>query len=128
MIGAAGKLLAKFRKTHSGSIISYADRRYSDGRVYEAIGFRRIGVSNPGYLWIKGTSYLTRYQCQKHLLPELLGGMFDPNLSEYQNMTDCGWSRIFDCGNLIYVMDRKPRERREPGNDDSGESGQIPLF
>ena len=47
VIGGASKLLAKFMKNHSGSIVSYADRRYSDGRLYDAIGFRLIGKSSP---------------------------------------------------------------------------------
>lgn len=125
VVGGAGKLLAAFRKKHAGSIISYADRRYSNGNLYESLGFTRIGVSSPNYLWVKKTLYLTRYQCQKHLLPALLGELFRPEESEAENMTACGWSRIFDCGNLIYAMERKPR-KTDPERLD--ESGQIPLF
>ncbi|MBR4315953.1 MAG: hypothetical protein IKP65_03150, partial [Alphaproteobacteria bacterium] len=45
VIGGASKLLSYFRKQYKGSIISYADRRYSNGKLYEAIGFKLIGKS-----------------------------------------------------------------------------------
>ena len=86
VVGGASKLLACFRKNHSGSIVSYADRRYSDGRLYEKLGFMNAGVSNPNYWYVKGGEKLTRYACQKHRLKDVLGDGFDPNLSEFENM------------------------------------------
>ncbi|MBR4316253.1 MAG: hypothetical protein IKP65_04695 [Alphaproteobacteria bacterium] len=46
IIGGASKLLTCFiNQYHPESIISYADRRYSNGELYEAIGFELIGKS-----------------------------------------------------------------------------------
>ncbi|MBR4316363.1 MAG: hypothetical protein IKP65_05305 [Alphaproteobacteria bacterium] len=45
VVGGASKLLEAFKRQYKGSIISYADRRYSNGRLYETIGFELIGKS-----------------------------------------------------------------------------------
>ena len=103
VIGGASRLLAHFIKDHGGSIVSYADRRYSFGGLYEKIGFRKIGESAPNYWYIKGNVKLSRYQCQKHRLPKLLGEEYDDSLTELENMEKNGFSRVFDCGNLIYA-------------------------
>lgn len=105
VVGGASKLLASFRKEHEGSIISYADRRYSNGNVYERLGFRLVGVSQPNYWYVKGFEKLPRYACQKGKLPALLGETFNPEWSESENMIFNGYEKIYDCGNLVYVMD-----------------------
>ena len=105
VVGGASKLLAQFSKLNSGSVVSYADRRYSDGGLYEKLGFRKVGVSKPNYWWCKGDDKLTRYACQKHRLKKILGDAFDPELSETENMEFNGWTRMHDCGNFVYVME-----------------------
>ena len=103
VVGGASKLLNGFRRNHSGSIVSYADRRYSTGNLYKAIGFEHIGNAKPNYCWCKNKVRLSRYQCQKHRLSRILGDKFDSEKSETENMHDCGWSRIYDCGNMIFL-------------------------
>lgn len=105
VVGGAGKLLSYFRKNHKGSIVSYADRRYSIGNLYEKLGFVKKHVSKPNYFWVYGMKKYSRYQCQKHKLVELLGEGFNPISSECENMMDNGYSRIFDCGNIVYAME-----------------------
>ena len=99
VIGGASKLFK-----HSGvkSCISYANRRWSCGKLYEAIGFEKIGESQPNYFYTRDYKTLfNRMKFQKHKLSGLIGD-FDPNLSEYQNMVNNNYDRIWDCGNLIY--------------------------
>lgn len=103
VVGGASKLLNHFRSSHSGSIVSYADRRYSDGGLYEKLGFRKVGVSKPNYWYVKGEEKLSRYACQKHKLKNILGDAFDSNLSEFENMSLNGWTRVHDCGNIVFV-------------------------
>ena len=107
IVGGASKLLNHFRSSHSGSIVSYADRRYSDGHLYEKLGFSLVGVSKPNYVWMKKGEILTRYQCQKHRLSSVLGDDFDESESESQNMARNGWNRIYDCGNLVYKLNAR---------------------
>ena len=104
VVGGASRLLAHFRRERHGSIISYADRRYSNGNLYERLGFERIGVSEPNYWYVKNFDKLSRYACQKSMLPALLGAGFHLEWSEYENMMYNGWNRIYDCGNIVYVM------------------------
>jgi len=54
VIGGASKLLAHFRSLYSGSIVSYANCRWSVGNVYSQIGFTLSHISEPCYWYIKG--------------------------------------------------------------------------
>jgi len=105
IIGGAGKLLSHFVKTHNPeSILSYADRRWSDGNVYEKLGFVFQGFTSINYWYTKNYKERKhRFQFQKHLLKEKLK-TFDPNLSEYENMMNNGYTRIWDCGHGKYIF------------------------
>lgn len=106
VIGAASKLLSFFRKSNPGSIISYADICHSNGELYRKIGFTQIGKSKPNYIWCNGANRVfSRYQCQKHKLPALLGDKFDPALSETENMEANGYFKLYDCGNYVFAME-----------------------
>lgn len=104
VIGGASKLLNCFRRTHNGSILSYSDRRYSNGRLYETLGFCLIAKTTPNYWYFKGNVRLSRYQCQKHKLKKLLGSNYSDNLSESENMLVSNWAKVYDCGNLVYYV------------------------
>lgn len=104
VIGGASKLLKYFeRKYNPKSLISYADRRYSNGKLYYALGFQFLNNSQPNYLWIKNRQQYTRYQCQKHKLKNILGQNFNQQLSESQNMYLNGFDKIYDCGNMVFI-------------------------
>ena len=103
VIGGANKLLKYFiRKYNPKSIISYANRRFSNGSIYETLGFKKIGVSAPNYFYFKDSTELeSRNKYQKHKLKSLLSD-FNPELTESENMFKNGYRRIYDCGNLVY--------------------------
>lgn len=105
VIGGAGKMLSFFRKKYAGSIISYADRRYSNGGLYLAIGFRLDHETDPSYCYVRGNIVYSRYQCQKKNLPNVLGDGFDENLTEEENMEFNGFAKLYDCGNYVFVME-----------------------
>ena len=101
--GSAGKMLKWFeRNYHPKSIVSYADRRWSRGNLYEKLGFALDGISPPNYWYIVDGELESRVKYQKHKLKSLLEN-YDESKSEVQNMKDNGYNRIFDCGNLVYV-------------------------
>lgn len=102
--GGAGKLLKYFRKNYQGSIISYADKRWSNGSLYRSLGFTELEDSSPNYYYVKGNIRESRQKFQKHKLEKVLEA-FDPKLSELQNMCKNGWSRIWDCGNKVFVLE-----------------------
>ena len=104
IIGGAGKLLAYFRKQFTGSIITYADRRFSQGNMYKKLGFKLERISEPNYWWVKNNEILSRYQTQKYNLKDILTDKFDHAKSENENMIANGYYQIFDCGNLVYSL------------------------
>ena len=105
IIGGASKLLKYFRKINSGSIISYANRRWSIGTLYEKLGFTMSHKTEPNYEWTSPKATYSRYQTQKHKLNDLLGDKFNPNKSEYENMRESGFFKVFDSGNIVYVLE-----------------------
>ena len=105
VIGAASKLFKRFINDHSPkSIISYSDKRYFDGIVYQGLGFNFIENTTPNY-WYISPDYkvlFNRMTFQKHKLNKLINN-FDSNLTEWQNMQLNGYDRIWDCGNGKWV-------------------------
>ena len=108
IIGGASKLWSYFVKTHNpNSVITYADRRYSDGALYEKLGFSKTDVSPPNYFYFKNNNtLLSRLQFQKRKLQKILP-RFDADLTEWENMQLHGYNRIWDCGNHVFVWNNK---------------------
>jgi hypothetical protein len=102
VIGGAGKLLNYFIKTYNPkSIISFADRRYSNGKLYEKLGFKFIENTVPNYWYIKRTG-LNREHRFKYRKDVLVKEGFDPNKSEHEIMNERGYLRIYDCGSMKF--------------------------
>lgn len=103
VIGGAGKMLKYFERNYRPkSIISYADRRWSKGDLYNALGFSFKGYSRPSYWYVKGVfNRENRVKYQKHKLSHILKN-FDKNLSEMENMRNNGFRVIWDCGNMVF--------------------------
>jgi hypothetical protein len=103
--GAASRLLKVFQKQYTGSIISYANRRWSNGNLYRQIGFKEIGISIPNYFYCdlnKSINLLySRQTFQKHKLENKLV-RFDINKTELENCIDNNYSIIWDSGNIIF--------------------------
>lgn len=106
VIGGFSKLLTHFIRNYSDSIISYADRRYSNGNLYYKNNFELKSISRPTYYYLSPKEgYAIRHhrrQFQKKLLPEKLEN-FDPNLTEWENMQNNKYTRIWNCGNLVFT-------------------------
>jgi len=105
IVGGAGKLLKHFRTTTTcNSIVSYADKRWSSGDLYEQLGFTLTKTTTPNYWYTRNyTERLHRFGFQKHTLKDKLH-IFDGNLTEWENMKANGYTRIWDCGHLKYTL------------------------
>ena len=91
-------------------IKTFADRRFTkdSDNVYLRNGFELSNISGQNYLYFKNEEVLTRYQCQKHKLRNLLGEEnFDESMTERENMLFNGYSVYWDCGNLVYYKEIK---------------------
>ena len=106
VVGGASKLFKCFITHHNPtSIITYSDKRWNTGNLYEQLGFKYSHSSNPNYFYFhksNTTVLLSRQQFQKHKLKDKLD-KFDPKLTEWENMVINGYNRIWDCGNDVYV-------------------------
>lgn len=105
VVGIASKLLSYFEKNFDWTeIISFADKRWSQGGLYKKLGFSYDHDSRPNYWYTK--DYLHRHHrfaFRKNQLAELFKENFDPNLPEWKNMENNGWARIWDCGNRVFL-------------------------
>ena len=103
VVGGASKLFKAFVEDNNPTaILSYANRRFSVGGLYNKLGFSLIGNSKPSYFYSNGKYCISRIKAQKHKLMTLLGDKYNPSLSEYENMLKAKYFRIWDCGNLVY--------------------------
>jgi len=105
--GIASKIFSFFKKNYEWKkLVTYADRRYSSrmaGAFYEPIGFKFVAVTTPCCWYFEPGSIklIHRFKYKKSELKRLLD-TFDPNLTEYQNMVNSGYDRIWDCGNFKF--------------------------
>jgi hypothetical protein len=105
VIGGAAKLFNQFEKDKNpSSVVSYADLRFGTGEVYGHFGFQLSHISSPNYWYFTPKNLKLRHRAgfQKHTLSTRLS-IFDVNLTEWVNMKNNGYDRIWDCGNAVYV-------------------------
>ena len=104
IIGGASKLLKYFIKTNQPTkIISYADKRWSNGNLYEKLNFKLNKISPPSFFYINNKKRETRFKYQKHKL-DSLGLLNNKNISAADNMLINGYYRIYDCGTKKYEL------------------------
>lgn len=84
---------------HITKFVSYVDFSHFNGRGYKKAGFTLEYLTQPSYIYIKGSEIKSRMQCQKHKLSTFLSAYYD-DLSESDNMRLNGWYKVYDCGNL----------------------------
>lgn len=109
VVGGASKLFSRFVKEFQPKrIVSYSDRRYFSGDLYSTLGFQFVSNTPPNYFYItddyKGLK--NRMSFQKHKLKKLLP-VFNPSKSEWENMKNNGFDRIWDCGHSKWIYTNK---------------------
>jgi hypothetical protein len=101
IIGGADKLLKYFIKNYQPKqIISYADRRWSQGKLYEKLCFDKIKVNKPNYSYIFNKERKHRFNFRKEVLKKQ--GFETKNKTEHGIMLDRKIYRIYDCGTITY--------------------------
>jgi hypothetical protein len=106
VVGGAGKLFSHFINSYEPTnVISYSDKRWGSGSLYSKLGFKELKDSGPNYWYFHFDNPFELYHrstFQKHKLCKLLED-FNPEMTEWQNMVNNGWNRIFDCGNSVFI-------------------------
>lgn len=105
VVGGAGRLLQYFKKTYCPeSIISFADRRWSVGDLYNTLGFTLDGIIKPDYSYIKNLHRLHKTNFSKQKLKRFgLTSEYIASKTEKQLTTELGYKRIYDCGKMRFV-------------------------
>lgn len=105
--GGANKLFGHFIKSYSPkSIVSYSDVAKTTGKMYSLLGFELVNQTVPEYVWWKSEKkVLRRYQCMAHKLKAKYANEIPgiESMSEAQIMHYLGYSRIYGCGNKVWV-------------------------
>jgi predicted Zn-ribbon and HTH transcriptional regulator len=111
--GCAERLLGFFEKNYQPkSLVSYADRRWSNGGLYKRLGFLHLENTVPNYWYVdfREQILISRMKFQKHNIKDL-SKEYDASLSVSENVKNNGYGRIYDCGNMVFV---KSYDTREP--------------
>jgi hypothetical protein len=109
VIGGFSKMLKYAINNYDISYIkTFADLRWSDfeSNVYESNGFTLSHISAPNYFYVPNSGKIRyhRFNFRKNILEEKFPEYYDKNLTEFQIMDKTNYSRIWDCGNLVYEM------------------------
>ena len=110
VIGGASKLINAFAKQFKpAKIFTFSDRRFANSsNFYEDLGFKKRDQTIPNYFYFKSSmpQYMKLiHHCNfaKHLLPRKLK-QYDANQTEYENMKQNGYFKIYDAGSFRYEL------------------------
>ena len=104
VIGGLSRLIKHFAVGRNGEkLVTFADRRISNGLAYLTTGFELLYKTQPSYFYSKGVR-LSRYEAQKSKLRNIVAD-FDETLTERELMARDGWLKCIDCGNLKFIKD-----------------------
>jgi len=106
VIGGASKLFKYFIDKYKPlEITTYADRSFSQGKLYKTLGFDFIEKTEPNYYYVIDGIKRHRFNFRKD---KLVREGFDINKTEHEIMLERGICRIYDSGNLKYIyLDKK---------------------
>lgn len=101
VVGGASKLFKFFINNYPcKTIVSYADRRWSNGNLYDKLGFELYNRSKPNYFYVIKGERKNRFNFRKSILVKKYG--CPDSMSEKEFCRQQKWYRIYDCGCLCY--------------------------
>lgn len=99
--GGASKLMKNASEILDRDIVTWSDNRWSDGKVYEAMGCVFDRHLMPEYVW---TDFMNVYSKQSRR-KSVTGQPTEMTEKEYNE--SLGMSRIWDCGKIRWIYPRK---------------------
>lgn len=105
VVGGASKLMTYFIKNYKPKkIISYCDRFWSIGNLYEKLGFKLKSITNPNYFYVVNNKRSSRFNWRKS---ELVKKGYDSSLTESKIMENLGYNKVYDCGSFLFELEIK---------------------
>ena len=103
VLGGASKLLKNsirvLKENGALKIVTFSDNRWSNGKIYENVGFNFDKYQEPKYIYYKlGTNKFETRSAQSMI--ELTKGG-----NEKEKALELGWSRVYDCGKKRWVLE-----------------------
>lgn len=106
VVGGASKLFSHFIAQYSpDTVVSYANRNWSQGNLYRALGFTdtTTDVKNTSTWYFKR---YTRYHRSSLTKKRLVDMGFDPTKTADQILDEEGFLKVFDYGNWRFTWQR----------------------
>ena len=110
VVGGTEKLFKRFITDYNpNNIVSYCDISKFNGGTYLKLGFNTSAdsITEPNYVWVEpiNNKVLPRYQTMKHKL--IKGGLGTQEQTEDEIMTNLGYYKVYDCGNLRFTWTKE---------------------
>lgn len=96
-------IIKVIKKYNPKEITTYVDRSYSQGELYNTLGFTQQEKTIPNYYYIIDNVKQCKFNYRKDIL---IKDGFDPNKSEHGIMLDRKIYRIYDSGYLKFLFIR----------------------
>jgi G:T-mismatch repair DNA endonuclease (very short patch repair protein) len=101
VMGGASRLYSFFKLKYKPlKVISFANRRYSNGNLYKQLKFKFEYNTIPNYWYVVGKKRKHRFLFRKDVLVK---EGFDATKTEHEIMSQRKIPRIYDCGNIKYI-------------------------
>jgi hypothetical protein len=105
VVGGASRLFKYFVNNYQpNEVISYADRSWSAGDLYEKLGFKLVHKTQPNYYYVVNSIRKHRFGFRKDVL---IKNGADPNKTEHEIMLEKKIYRIYDSGHLKFIYKKK---------------------
>jgi Zn finger protein HypA/HybF involved in hydrogenase expression len=105
IIGGASKILNYFiKKYNPNRIISYADRRWSQGNLYKKLGFEIKSINKSDYWYCKSNKRYHKSSFRKDKLIKKLN--IEGDFKEWEIVSQLGYVRVWDSGKITYQWNK----------------------
>jgi hypothetical protein len=104
VVGGASKLLMHFIRVYTPTeITSFSDNMYSNGGLYETLGFKKESTLYPDYKYYTRGVLQHKFRFRHSILKTKLK-VYDNTLTEKQNCANNGLYQVFDAGKVKWSL------------------------
>ena len=108
IIGGSEKIFKHFLMNNDVSnIISYCDNSKFSGDVYNTLGFTLKNITNPTGNWYKENEFILDSLLRQRGFDQLFGTHYGKGTSNQELMILHGWVQVYNCGQKIFVYNKK---------------------
>lgn len=110
VVGGFSKLVSHAYNIYRQPITSYINRACFNGKGYLSSGFKIVKENSPSYWWVNHNVRIHKSHFRKDKIKKLYENRifkyYDENKSEFENMKNNGYVRLYDCGTIKVVYEK----------------------